>query len=107
MGNTELMTYRRQLLALQSLLNTDVSDLADEAPGEPGDQASFNLSYLPIHIADQATDSFEQQFTLSLIENPEETLGKIAAALALSKGLSALFGKRTAHPDAKRHLRSK
>src|SRR5947208_16458010 len=81
MTNTELMTYRRQLLALQSRLNTDVSDLADEALGKPGDEATVNLSHVPIHLADQATDSFEQQFTLSLMENQERTLGEIAAAL--------------------------
>jgi RNA polymerase-binding protein DksA len=81
MTNTELMTYRRKLLALQSRLNTDVSDLADEALGKPGDEASVNLSHVPIHMADQATDNFEQQFTLSLVENEERTLGEIAAAL--------------------------
>ena len=81
MTNTELMTYRRQLLALQSRLNADVSDLADEALGKPGDEATVNLSHVPIHMADQATDSFEQQFTLSLMENEEQTLGEIAAAL--------------------------
>ena len=81
MTNTELMTYRRQLLALQNRLNTDVSDLADEALGKPGDEASVNLSHVPIHMADQATDNFEQQFTLSLMENEEQTLGEIAAAL--------------------------
>ena len=32
-------------------------------------------------MADQATDNFEQQFTLSLMENEEQTLGEIAAAL--------------------------
>ncbi len=81
MTNTELMTYRRQLLALRSRLNTDVSDLADEALGKPGDEASVNLSHAPIHTADQGSDSFEQQFTLSLMENEERTLGEIAAAL--------------------------
>ena len=81
MTNTELMTYRRQLLALQSRLNTDVSDLADEALGKPGDEATANLSHAPRHLADKATDSFEQQFTLSLMENEEQTLGEIAAAL--------------------------
>src|SRR5579864_6791373 len=81
MTNTELTTYRRKLLALQSRLNTDVSDLADEALGKPGDEASVNLSHVPIHMADQATDNFEQQFTLSLMENEEQTLGEIAAAL--------------------------
>ena len=81
MTKPELETHRRQLLALQNRLNTDVSDLADEALGKPGDEVSVSLSHAPIHMADQGTDSYEQQFTLSLMENEEQTLGEIAAAL--------------------------
>ena len=81
MTNSQHQVYRLQLLALQNRLNTDVSDLADEALGKPGDEATVNLSHAPIHMADQGTDSFEQQFTLSLMENEEHTLGEIAAAL--------------------------
>jgi RNA polymerase-binding transcription factor DksA len=81
MTNTELETYRRQLLALQNRLNTDVSDLANEALGKPGDETTVNLSHAPIHMADQGTDSYEQQFTLSLMENEAQTLGEITAAL--------------------------
>src|ERR1700730_12277066 len=81
MTNSELQIYRRQLLALRNRLNTDVSDLADEALGKPGDEANVNLSHSPIHMADHGSDNFEQQFTLSLMENEEQTLGEIAAAL--------------------------
>jgi len=81
MTNTELETHRRHLLALQNRLNTDVSDLADEALGKPGDEANVNLSHAPIHMADRGTDCYEQQFTLSLMENEEQMLGEIAAAL--------------------------
>ena len=81
MTKPELETYRWQLLALQNRLNTDVWDLADEALGKPGNEANVNLSHVPIHMADQGTDSYEQQFTLSLMENEEQTLGEIAAAL--------------------------
>ena len=80
MTNSELQIYRLQLLALQNRLNTDVSDLADEALGKPGDEASVNLSHVPIHMADLGTASFEQQFTLSLLENEEQVLEEIAAA---------------------------
>src|ERR1700694_2506135 len=81
MTNSELQVYRLQLLGLQKRLDTDVSDLADEALGKPGDEANVNLSHVPIHMADQGTDSFEQQFTLGLMENEEQTLGEIATAL--------------------------
>ena len=81
MTNPELQGYRRQLLALRNRLNTDVSELADEALGKPGDEANVNLSHVPIHMADLGTDSYEQQFTLSLMENEEQALGEIATAL--------------------------
>jgi DnaK suppressor protein len=36
---------------------------------------------MPIHMADLGTDAFEQEFTLSLMKNEEETLGRIEASL--------------------------
>ncbi len=82
MTNTKLETYRLHLLALQKRLNGDVIDLGDEALGKPGEEAWVHLSHAPIHMADQGSDSFEQQLTLSLMENGEQTLAEIAAALA-------------------------
>jgi DnaK suppressor protein len=81
MTNIELQTHRRQLLALQNRLNTDVSDLADEALGKPSDEASVNLSHVPIHMADLGTENFEQQFTLSLLEKEERIMEEVADAL--------------------------
>jgi len=80
MTNAELEHYRQKLLALQSRLNGDVAYLADEALGKPGEEATCNLSHVPIHMADLGTASFEQQFTLSLMENEEQVLEEIAAA---------------------------
>ena len=36
---------------------------------------------MPIHMADIGSDNFEQEFTLSLMENDEGTLGAIEHAL--------------------------
>ena len=36
---------------------------------------------MPIHMADVGSDNYEQEFTLSLLENDEDTLGQIEAAL--------------------------
>jgi hypothetical protein len=43
--------------------------------GKPGEETTGNLSHVPIHMADLGTASFEQQFTLSLMENEEQVLG--------------------------------
>lgn len=87
MSPAELDSMRHQLEALRSRLNGDVSQMADEALRTAGGEASGNLSNTPIHMADLGTDNFEQEFTLGLIENQEQTLVEIADALdRLDKG---------------------
>jgi len=44
-------------------------------------QASGDLSALPIHMADVATDNFEREFTLTLMESKDRTLEQIEEAL--------------------------
>jgi DnaK suppressor protein len=78
--------YRQMLLLLRQRLTGDVSHLKDEALRRNG-SAGGNLSNMPIHMADLGTDNFEQEFTLSLLQNEEQVLDEIAAALdRLQKG---------------------
>src|SRR5215831_7936550 len=78
MSTAELASYRGKLLALRDRLAGDVSSLADEALNSE-EEASGNLSHVPIHMADLGT--YEREFTLGLLENEEHTLKEIAAAL--------------------------
>jgi len=78
MSTAELASYRRKLLALRDRLAGDVSSLADEALNSE-DEASGNLSHVPLHMADLGT--YERELTLGLLENQEEILEEIAAAL--------------------------
>ena len=78
MSTAELASYRGKLLALRGRLTGDVSSLADEALNSE-DEASGNLSHVPIHMADLST--YERELTLGLLENKEQTLEEIAAAL--------------------------
>jgi RNA polymerase-binding transcription factor DksA len=78
MSTAELARYRGALLALRGRLAGDVSSLADEARNSE-DEASGNLSHVPIHMADLGT--YEREFTLGLLANEEHTLEEIAAAL--------------------------
>src|SRR5262245_40441535 len=91
MTKTVLNTYRQQLLTLRSRLKGDVTHLADEALHRAGGENSGSLSNMPIHMADLGTDNFEQEFTLSLLENEEKSLEEIAAALARIK--DGTFGR--------------
>jgi RNA polymerase-binding transcription factor DksA len=81
MTKAELETHREALLALRSRLTGDVSHLADEALRARGGEASGSLSNAPLHMADLGTDNFEQEFTLSLLQNQEQALKEIGEAL--------------------------
>ena len=79
MTKTELDSYQQLLNSLYDRLNGDVSHLAEEALHTDGREANSNLSNMPIHMADLGT--YEREFTLGLLENEEQTLGEIAAAI--------------------------
>jgi DnaK suppressor protein len=83
MTKAELDTYRVTLKSLQARLTGDVSHLANEALRSGGTGAAGgNLSNAPLHPADLGTDNFEQEFTLSLLQNQEQVLEEITEALA-------------------------
>jgi len=81
MTKAELKNYQQMLLDLRDRLNGDVSHLTDEALHQTGREAGGNLSSMPIHMADLGTDAFEQENTLNLLQNEEQVLADIAAAL--------------------------
>jgi RNA polymerase-binding transcription factor DksA len=81
MTKPDLDSFRETLLNLRSRLNGDVNQLADEALRSMGGEASGSLSNAPLHMADLGTDAFEQEFTLSLLQNQEQALEEIGLAL--------------------------
>jgi DnaK suppressor protein len=81
MTKAQLDVYRQTLVTLRDRLKGDVSHLAEEALRKTGGEASGSLSNTPIHMADLGSDSFEQEFTLSLLENQGQHLEEIGAAL--------------------------
>ncbi|MFM9067308.1 MAG: TraR/DksA family transcriptional regulator [Planctomycetota bacterium] len=81
MNKRESKEYKQLLLALRARLRGDVSAMAYAALKKTRSESSGDLSSMPIHMADVGSDNFEQEFTLSLMENDEETLSQIEAAL--------------------------
>ena len=81
MTKPELQVYKTQLLALRARLRGDVSQMADATLKKSRSEANGDLSSMPIHMADIGSDNFEQEFTLSLIENDGGTLSQIEASL--------------------------
>jgi RNA polymerase-binding transcription factor DksA len=82
MTRAETEAYRQRLLALMKRLDRDESQLRDEALQATGGEASGGLSDIPLHPADLGTHQFEEDLTLSLLENEGQLVGEIAAALA-------------------------
>lgn len=74
----ELEEFKSLLLALQSRLQGDVDQIRDEALD---DRASGRESKSPTHLAELGSETYEQEFSLRVIENEEETLAEIEEAL--------------------------
>ena len=90
MTKPEMELFQETLLALRTRLRGDVTHLADEALGSNGAK-NGGASHAPVNMADVATDNFEQEFTLSLMQNQEEVLKEINDALdRIARGA---FGK--------------
>ncbi len=77
----DLGVFRDSLLGLQARLRGDLDQMTDEALGRGQPESSGNLSNVPLHMADVGTENYDQEFTLSLIENDQDTLGQIHDAL--------------------------
>lgn len=78
-GAPELKGFKVLLLNRKRQLAGDVTHMKDEALKKGVD--SGDLSSLPLHIADQGTDSFEQEMTIGFMETEGEELKEIEEAL--------------------------
>jgi RNA polymerase-binding transcription factor DksA len=81
MTKAQLDKYRQLLVDMRNRLRGDVSHLAGEAMRGGGGEASGSLSNTPIHMADLGSHNYDQEFTLGLLENEEQRLDEIGAAL--------------------------
>jgi len=77
----ELVRFRKILLIKRELLSGDVNTLQNEALRKNRQEATGDLSNMPIHMADIGSDNYEQEFALGLIQNEEVTLREIDEAL--------------------------
>ena len=78
----DMRVYRKVLKQLRSRLRGDVNTMADAALGTNTDEPSGHPSTTPVHMADIGPDAFDQEFTLTLLENEEDTLQFVVEALA-------------------------
>lgn len=77
----EVEAFRDLLEGIRARLQGDVDAMTDQALKGNAREASGNLSSVPLHLADLGTENYDQEFTLGLIENEQETLELIKDAL--------------------------
>ena len=75
LNQKDLAQFRTLLTDLRARLRGDVKNLSDGALDDGNESKS------PTHMAELGTDAYERDFALSLMENDQETLGEITAAL--------------------------
>ena len=103
----ECEPFRRLLLEKRAQLAGDVNTLQNEALSRNRQDASGDLSNMPIHMADLGTDNYEQEFTLGLIESERKVLQEIDEALERIKCGTYGVCVATGGPIGKARLKAK
>jgi DnaK suppressor protein len=81
MRSREIDLFKKLLLEKRRVLAGDVTGLEKAALQDSRQDASGDLSKMPMDMADVGSDNYEQEFTLGLIETEQVTLSEIDDAL--------------------------
>lgn len=81
MTSKEQKKYQQRLLEMATRLKENEEGVANDALRQVSGDVSGNLSNVPIHLADLATDTFEQEMSASLMTNARQLQTEVAAAL--------------------------
>jgi RNA polymerase-binding transcription factor DksA len=76
-----LRSFEKQLLDIKIVLRHGMGRLEDSSLKKSGRDGSGNLSNLPLHLADVGSDTFEQDFSLGLLEGGDIEAKEIDEAL--------------------------
>jgi len=77
----ELKEFEKLLLAKRTFITSDLDRLQNETLSKSRQEAAGDISNMPTHMPDIASDNFEQEFSVGLIENVEDEVREIDAAL--------------------------
>ena len=78
---TDIEHFRQVLMDKRREILVNVNEFEDEALKKSRLDASGDLSSMPIHMADQATDNYEQEFSLGLMDSEVRLIREIDDAL--------------------------
>ncbi len=103
----ELEEFRSLLLAKRAELLGDIGHLENEAMRQGSSGEASESSFMPIHMADIGSDTWEQELNLGLIQNERGLVRDIDEALArIDEGTYGIC-LATGKPIAKSRLRVK
>ena len=77
----DVAQYKKMLLSLRERLVGKVDFMQGETLKKSRQDASGDLSNVPIHMADVGTDNYERDIMIELIQNGEEGVRNIDTAL--------------------------
>ena len=77
----EIEQIRQMLLEKREEILRNVAHLENDSLGRPRKDASGDLSAVPFHMADLASDNYEQEFTLGLLQTEDVGLREVDEAL--------------------------
>ena len=80
-NNAKLKEFEQRLLKIKTILREGMEHLEDNSLKKSGRDASGDLSNLPIHLADAGSDTFEQDFSLGLLEGEDIEVKEVDEAL--------------------------
>lgn len=103
LSEPEIEHYRELLLTKRGELVGDLNAMEAQALKSNGG----DLSHMPIHMADIGTDTYDQDFMLSLAENERQQLREIDAALQRIAEGSYAICQLTGKPIPKTRLNAK
>lgn len=77
----ELGHFRKMLVSRLEFLAGNVNSMASLAFEKSPQEAAGDLSKVPVDMADVSTESYEREVTLGLIQNQEDEIRELEAAL--------------------------
>jgi len=96
--------FRELLLEKRREILRNVNEFEDEALKQSRQDATGDLSIMPIHMADLGTDNYEQEFALGLLDSERKLLREIDSALMRIEKKTYGICEATGKPISKARL---
>jgi len=104
LSEEEIARLRDELLRKRAAILANVDEIEGEALRRSRSEASGDLSYAPIHMADVGTDSYNQDLALNLADGERELLQEVDAALQRIEEGTYGFCEATGQPIGRARL---